>query len=339
MVLSTKEAIARLNAIGISNLLDDSIWPRPPLCEDWPSKKIKLCHPDQPLLPLEAFDTPLILSLDELSREATELREVKQELLLEVHFRQNTPRHPFRYVRQVLPADVAKVIKLVRTSYGSMLGLKRPASVIEDDDEFDVKPLVKAESVAEPTAKSATIYYLTRTATSPGKDVSVPFKDFMKISQNLETASSDGTNRRITVKLLPVQSSDSATDRVGPKTKKLFKTLAVLQLRRADTKNTSKINEMLAPDKKEEREKSVLSSFSSTLERASKAMQDAAEDMANDRALAAAEQAIKNSADLRFVWERNIEARLAQTQFENVRALSGLELSPYMLELFKSMLR
>lgn len=58
----------------------------------------------------------------------------------------------------------------------------------------------------------------------------------------------------------------------------------------------------------------MLSSFSSTLERASKAMQDAAEDMANDRALAAAEQAIKNSADLRFVWERNIEARLAQTQ-------------------------
>ncbi|KAK8152774.1 hypothetical protein BC567DRAFT_213151 [Phyllosticta citribraziliensis] len=104
------DALARICAIGIENLLDSSIQPRHAPNAARPNKKALLDDKETGILLLEAYPPKLINQLDTLHRIMRDSVELKRQVLAEVRARQEDPRHPQQRVREVMARDLGAVI-------------------------------------------------------------------------------------------------------------------------------------------------------------------------------------------------------------------------------------
>ncbi|KAL2676251.1 hypothetical protein IWX47DRAFT_902901 [Phyllosticta citricarpa] len=106
--LSKEEALRRLRAVGIDNLVDDAIKPRQPPDATKPKEKLPVYKAATPILPLNQWDHAIIMGLAKL------VEEVKELLLSEVRSRQGALLNSYKYVRELRAADVAKFLRARR---------------------------------------------------------------------------------------------------------------------------------------------------------------------------------------------------------------------------------
>ncbi|KAK8214598.1 hypothetical protein IWZ01DRAFT_481503 [Phyllosticta capitalensis] len=104
------QALERLKAIGIDNLLSDSILPSQPPDPHYPNRKARLGDRATPALPIEEYEPKLINNLDVASRLITDHQDLKQKILAEVQDRNSSTQGPNKYIREVIAADIGQII-------------------------------------------------------------------------------------------------------------------------------------------------------------------------------------------------------------------------------------
>ncbi|KAK7610990.1 hypothetical protein JOL62DRAFT_574019 [Phyllosticta paracitricarpa] len=113
--LSKEEALRRLRAVGIDNLVDDAIKPRQPPDATKPKEKLPVYKAATPILPLNQWDHAIIMGLAKLVEEVNDDdAKVKELLLSEVRSRQGALLNSYKYVRELRAADVAKFLRARR---------------------------------------------------------------------------------------------------------------------------------------------------------------------------------------------------------------------------------
>ncbi|KAK7530195.1 uncharacterized protein J3D65DRAFT_607271 [Phyllosticta citribraziliensis] len=108
-----EEALRRLRAIGIDNLIDDGIKPRERPDPSRPKLRLKVFHRETPILALEDYDKNLILALDELVQMLNDDARVKRLLHTAVRTRHHS-HLSHKNVREILFSDVSAVLKAHR---------------------------------------------------------------------------------------------------------------------------------------------------------------------------------------------------------------------------------
>ncbi|KAK8194652.1 uncharacterized protein BKA78DRAFT_350646 [Phyllosticta capitalensis] len=84
------QALERLKAIGIDNLLSDSILRSQPPDPHYPNRKARLGDRATPALPIEEYEPKLINNLDD---------------------RNSSTQGPNKYIREVIAADIGQIIQ------------------------------------------------------------------------------------------------------------------------------------------------------------------------------------------------------------------------------------
>ncbi|KAK7516820.1 hypothetical protein IWZ03DRAFT_406900 [Phyllosticta citriasiana] len=114
-MLSKEEALRRLRAVGIDNLVDDAIKPRQHPDATKPKEKLSVYKAATPILPLDQWDHTMIMGLANLVEEVNDDHaKVKELLFSEVRSRQGSFLNSYKYVSELRAADVAKFLKTRR---------------------------------------------------------------------------------------------------------------------------------------------------------------------------------------------------------------------------------
>ncbi|KAK7530196.1 uncharacterized protein J3D65DRAFT_662517 [Phyllosticta citribraziliensis] len=126
-------ALRRLNAVGIDNLIDDSIKPRQRLQTAARRIRVKLSQPDAPVISMDEYEEDLIFILDILAQTTMDYDQVKQDLVVEVRSRQlSSGLNPFKNVRELLVSDVKEVLRTYRGWEGQPNGTRKKRKSLEN---------------------------------------------------------------------------------------------------------------------------------------------------------------------------------------------------------------